>query len=88
MSSTIREHKFLALMDHGKYLDLPDLSAVETRLFLSPGYQRCLNEQVRLSLSQQQLLLSLGCNTLWSLRHQSPQAQEEFDKHDGLVLKL
>lgn len=78
---------FLALINNGQYLTLPDLSAIETALEVSPGYQAYLQEQMRLSLGEQRLLLSLEKHGFWANRHSSSEAQEAFDKQYGLILK-
>jgi hypothetical protein len=42
---------------------------------------------MRLSLTEQGMLLRLEQHSLWANRHTSPEAQAEFDQQYGLVLK-
>ncbi len=80
--------KFLNLIDYGHQVNIPNLSEIETMLLASPGYQAYLEEQMRLNLGEQRLLLSLEKHNFWANRHSSQKAQENFDKQYGLVLKL
>jgi hypothetical protein len=80
-------HQFLALIDNGQYLALPDLSAIESTLLASSGYQAFLEEQMRLSLTEQGMLLRLEQHSLWDSRHTSPETQAKFDQQYGLILR-
>ena len=65
-----RSHpQFVALINNGQYIDIPDFSAVETKLQTS---------EARLNLERY---------SLWANRQFNPEAQKDFDKQYGLILK-
>ncbi len=71
--------KFIDLINNWQYLEPPDLSEIERALEVSTGYQAYLGEQNAPS--------ELAVLSLWTNRHSSSEAQEAFNKHDGLELK-
>lgn len=79
--------RFLALINNGQYLPVPDLTAIEAKLEASLGHQAFLDAQVCLNVREQRWLFAMERNCFWSQRHSSPRAQQQFDEQYGLVLK-
>ena len=82
------EHpQFSAMIDNGHESNVPDLTELYAKLEASPGHQAFLYQLEQRSLEEQKRCLGLLQHSLWTNRHESPVAQNIFDRQYGLVLK-
>jgi len=80
------DERFLALLDTGKYFVF-HVSAVETALLASPGYQAYLEEQMHLGRVARGLVPRLALHGFWDDLDSSASARESFDRKYSQVLK-
>lgn len=78
---------FLQLMDSWDDTPLPNLTTLTDQLMASPGHLAYQALQERSSMDEQRVLRHLYQHHLWDNRHSSPDAQAQFDRQFGLVLK-
>ena len=77
------DHSFAELIESGVYAELPDLSIFQKQTGESKGYHQYCSQIIR----QSGLFSSprKSANFLSMHRHDSPEAQKEYDQQFGLV---